>query len=49
MKDDVIEETRLAPIIQKSIDETIPEEYSTIALGATAIGSAEHAPDESYR
>jgi hypothetical protein len=46
MKDDIIEETRLAPTIQKSIDETIPKKYSTIALGATTIGSAERAPDE---
>jgi hypothetical protein len=42
------EQTRLAPTIQKSIDETIPEKYSTIASGATTIGIAERAPDESY-
>jgi hypothetical protein len=35
--------------MQQSFDETIPEKYSTIALGATTIGSAERAPDESYR
>jgi hypothetical protein len=34
--------------MQKSIDETIPEEDLTVALGATAIGSAERAPDDSY-
>jgi hypothetical protein len=34
--------------MQNSIDETIPEEDSTVALGATAIGSVERAPDESY-
>jgi hypothetical protein len=48
-KDDRQEQTRLAPTIQKSIDETIPEKYSTIASGATTIGSAERAPNESYR
>jgi hypothetical protein len=42
------EQTRLAPTIQKSIDETIPEKYSTIASGATTIGSAERAPDDIF-
>jgi hypothetical protein len=45
---------RMAPTMQKSIDETIPEEHSTIALGATtfevlsatSIWSAEHVLDE---
>jgi hypothetical protein len=34
-EDDRQEQTRLAPTIQKSIDETIPKKYSTIASGAT--------------
>jgi hypothetical protein len=29
-----------------SFFESIPEKYSTIASGATAIGSAERAPDD---
>jgi hypothetical protein len=32
---------RMAPTMQKSIDETIPEEHSTIALGATTFESVE--------
>jgi hypothetical protein len=48
VKDDIKEDIRLAPTMQKSIDETILETqfYSTIASGATTIGSAERAPDE---
>jgi hypothetical protein len=34
--------------MQQLVDETIPEKYSTISLGATTIGSTERAPDESY-
>jgi hypothetical protein len=48
IKNDIIEDTRMALTMQKSINETIPEEDSIVALGATAIGSAKHAPDESY-
>jgi hypothetical protein len=48
-EDDGQEQTRLAPTIQKSIDETIPKKYSTIASVATTIGSAERALDKSYR
>jgi hypothetical protein len=40
---------KLAPTMQQSVDETIPKKYLTIALGATIIGSAESAPDESYQ
>jgi hypothetical protein len=47
-EEDRQEQTMLAPTIQKSIDETIPEKYSTIASGATTIGSAERAPGKSY-
>jgi hypothetical protein len=32
---------RMAPTMQKSIDETIPEEHSTIALGAITFESVE--------
>jgi hypothetical protein len=31
---------------EKPVFESIPEKYSTIASGATTIGSAGHAPDD---
>jgi hypothetical protein len=48
IKNDIIEDTTMALTMQKSINGTIPEEDSTVALGATAIGSAERAPNKSY-
>jgi hypothetical protein len=43
-----MKDTRIGADNEKSMDETIPEKHSTIASGATTIGSAERAPDESY-